>query len=253
MGKWDLKREGDDRYLRQKDDTTVTLRILDAEPHGKFAHWIGRRMLTCPGLYGACPACIANKAAEAQGSSDKPFPARAMFIMNALVYQEEGDPKVQIFSFGNEIAGQFEEIEKQQAMDGAADIRDFDVKIVRKKKDGKVKYNVLPKAPSALSAEYQAMADERHDLEKEIQPSTPEQISAAMKSSRSGRKEEDEAEVSGGSSKIVPQQLKLIQNRIDEINARDGSDLKIVDFGYNPRTMTADDGVELMQKLSAGE
>lgn len=210
----------------------VRVRFLDAKPEHVFRHWIGpekgrERPYNCPSLRGGCPACaeraiLKDQAAllEGQEAIAKTQEARDLwkmdkrYLLNALVYEGQGEPVVRIVSFGQGLGGSLDLLH-----DTYGDVRDYDITII-KRKTGSRKFDVeyaaiydderKPENRRQLSDAEKSISENRFDLATEIKPTEPDVIQAALIAAKGGTLPENPNGFAG------PELIKKLSEKANE-------------------------------------
>lgn len=160
-------------YLTFPEGTTI-IRIVDDEPHSRWAHWLQsiKRHITCPGTNKNCPVC--EVIAQAKANKEKPkYTSRKLHTIHVinrntgqLMLLEQGK------TFFETLLAIKEDIEKDEhGKPTGKTINDFDLKVIRKGTErDNTTYTILPGKEYKLSAEDQALLENKMDLDKYLAP-----------------------------------------------------------------------------------
>ena len=247
MSKWEVdeprKQQADNtdnRFLKLEAGST-RIRVIDEGPAKRWVHWLGSKPYVCPEDR-TCPACQAFFAArETDPEGARELGRRRSFLINVLSY----DPlEVKVYGFGNQIAKQFAGLDTVNG-----DLRDYDVVIIKTKTGAdprNVSYQVIPGGEKkALSAEQQAVAEDKIDLAEFLAPSPNNEIEAAL-NGKTVVPDVEARRTMPRANLASPQEIKVLQSAIKAV----GENLQLSDFGVDPSSVTKDQVQVLLKQLA---
>lgn len=128
------------------------IRVLDSEPHSYWSHWMVKQQQGISCLGTGCPVCDVIKQQKADGVKDRSYTSskrHAMRILNKNTNQME--VMIQGKNFMQDLLTLHKEV---------GDIRDYDIKVVRKGTGTDTTYTLLPVAPQPLTDDEKKLISE---------------------------------------------------------------------------------------------
>ena len=147
-------------YTKFEQGNTV-IRILDGEPYSFWSHWAVKQNMGITCLGKDCPICDVVKQQKADGVEKKTYNSSKRHAMRIL---NKNTGRMEIMLQGKQFMQDLYTYHKE-----IGDLRDYDIKVVRKGTETDTKYTLLPCPPAPLTDAEKALISEV-DLPEVLKP-----------------------------------------------------------------------------------
>lgn len=155
-------------YSKFEQGATV-IRILDAEPYSFWNHWLDKQKTSAMCIGKDCPMCAVNAQLKANKEQPK-YPSSQRHAIRIWNYTTN---QMEIMIQGKIFFSQLLTLHKE-----VGDLREYDIKVVRKGASTDTTYTLLPQQPQDFEAPDGAVTDV--DLTETLSPPTRDEMLLLM-------------------------------------------------------------------------